>query len=74
MEPIKPKSNVRMWTIIVLSALMVCLVLGFCNSPKSLYVQPVTGALGITRSAYSITDSCRFAATAIVIPPNSATA
>ena len=66
MEPIKPKSNVRMWTIIVLSALMVCLVLGFCNSPKSLYVQPVTNALGITRSAYSITDSCRFAATAIV--------
>ena len=54
------------WIIVVLSALMVCLVLGFCNSPKSLYVQPVTEALGISRSMYSITDSCRFAATAIV--------
>lgn len=54
------------WIIVVLSALMVCLVLGLCNSPKSLYVQPVTEALGISRSMYSITDSCRFAATAIV--------
>ena len=54
------------WVVIVLSGLMVCLVLGLCNAPKSLYVQPVTNALGISRSAYSITDSCRFAATAIM--------
>ena len=54
------------WLIVVLSALMVCLVLGFCNSPRSLYVQPVTQALGITRSVYSVTDSCRFASTAII--------
>lgn len=54
------------WVVIVLSGLMVCLVLGLCNAPKSLYVQPVTQALGISRSAYSITDSCRFAATAVM--------
>ena len=60
------KQNRQKWTIIVLSAVMVCLVLGLCNAPKSLYVQPVTAALGISRSAYSITDSCRFAATAIM--------
>ncbi len=55
-----------MWRIVILSGLMVCLVLGLCNAPKSLYVQPVTEALGISRSAYSITDSCRFAATAVM--------
>ncbi len=54
------------WVVIILSGLMVCLVLGLCNAPKSLYVQPVTQALGISRSAYSITDSCRFAATAVM--------
>ena len=54
------------WVVIILSGLMVCLVLGLCNAPKSLYVQPITGALGISRSAYSVTDSCRFAATAVM--------
>lgn len=65
-KEISRKQNVQMWTIIVLSGLMVCLVLGLCNAPKSLYVQPVTQALGISRSAYSITDSCRFIATAVM--------
>ena len=64
--PSLQKQNMQMWTIIILSGLMVCLVLGLCNAPKSLYVQPVTAALGISRSAYSITDSCRFAATAVM--------
>ena len=54
------------WLIAILSGLMVCLVLGFCNAPKSLYVQPVTQALGISRSVYAINDSCRFVATAVV--------
>ena len=63
---ISRKQKTQMWTIIILSGLMVCLVLGLCNAPKSLYVQPVTQALGISRSAYSITDSCRFAATAVM--------
>ena len=60
------KQDMQKWIIIVLSALMVCLVLSLCNAPKSLYVQPVTQALGISRSAYSITDSCRFTATAVM--------
>lgn len=65
-QQIRREPKYQKWVIVVLSALMVSLVLGFCNSPKSLYVQPVTEALGISRSMYSITDSCRFAATAIV--------
>lgn len=60
------KNNRQMWIIILLSGLMVCLVLGFCNSPRSLYVQPVTQALGISRSVYALNDSFRFAATAVV--------
>ena len=60
------KQTRQMWTIILLSGLMVCLVLGFCNAPKSLYVQPVTQALGISRSVYAINDSCRFVATAVI--------
>ena len=66
MEQMKQQSNRRMWLIILLSGLMVCLMLGLCNAPRSLYVQPVTRALGISRSAYSITDSCRFASTAVI--------
>ena len=62
----RQQPSYQKWIIVVLSALMVCLVLGFCNSARSLYVQPVTKALGISRSMYSITDSCRFASTAII--------
>lgn len=65
-QQIRQEPKYQKWLIVVLSALMVCLVLGFCNSAKSLYVQPVTQALGISRSMYSITDSCRFASTAII--------
>ena len=51
---ISRKQELQKWTIIVLSALMVCLVLGLCNAPKSLYVQPVTEALGISRSTAAV--------------------
>ncbi|MBO5908080.1 MAG: MFS transporter [Clostridia bacterium] len=54
------------WVIIGISALMVCIVLGFCSSTKSLYVKAVTEAMGIPRSAFSINDSIRFIATAII--------
>lgn len=54
------------WVIVGLSFMMVLVALGFCSSPKSLYIGPVSSALGIDRSAYSITDSCRYVATAVV--------
>ena len=41
-QQIRREPKYQKWVIVVLSALMVSLVLGFCNSPKSLYVQPVT--------------------------------
>ncbi len=54
------------WVIVVLSFLMVMICLGFCSSPKSLFIAPVTQALGIDRGLFSINDSLRFISTAIV--------
>ncbi len=54
------------WVIIALCFLMVSVCLGFCSSPKSLYLSAITEALGIKRSAFSIGDSCRFISTAVI--------
>lgn len=54
------------WIMVALCFLMVCIVLGFCSSSKSLYIAPVTEALGISRSVFSVNDSVRFITTAVV--------
>ncbi len=54
------------WVIAGAVFLMVFTVLGFCSSSKSLYISAITDALSISRSAFSINDSCRYIATAIV--------
>ncbi len=54
------------WVIVALSFLTVCIALGFCSSAKSLFIAPITEALGISRSAFSVNDSCRFIASTIV--------
>lgn len=54
------------WVIVGLSFLMVMICLGFCSSPRSLFIAPVTEALGIERSLFSINDSMRFIATAVI--------
>ena len=54
------------WVIVGLSFLMVMTGLGFCSSGKSLYLAAITKALGISRSAFSINDSCRYVTTAII--------
>lgn len=55
-----------LWVIVSISCLMVLTVLGFCSSSKSIYISPVCNALGISRSAFSVNDSCRYIATAVV--------
>lgn len=55
-----------MWVIVALSFLMIFTCLGFCSSNKSLYLAAITDALHIKRSAFSINDSFRFIATAVV--------
>lgn len=62
----KEKKIEYKWVIVVLSFLMVFIAMGFCNSVKSLFIAPVTNALGIERSIFSINDSIRFIMTAIV--------
>ncbi len=54
------------WIIVSLCFLMVFVCLGFCSSNKSLYLSPITQALGIKRSAFSIGDSIRYITTAVV--------
>lgn len=54
------------WVIVGLSMLMLCVTLGFCSSSKSLYLDAITNALGIERGAFSLNDTCRFVATAVV--------
>lgn len=45
---------------------MIFVCLGFCSSNKSVYLSAITEALGIKRSLFSINDSCRYIATAVM--------
>ena len=54
------------WVIIMLCFLMVFICLGFCSSNRSLYLAPITEALDMKRSTYSLSDSLRYIATAVV--------
>lgn len=53
------------WVIVVISCLMVFTVLGFCSSANSMYISPITEALGISRASYSVTTSVRYVTTAV---------
>ncbi|MBQ9964138.1 MAG: MFS transporter [Clostridia bacterium] len=53
------------WVIAALSFVMIFVGLGFFSSTRSLFVLPITEALSIPRSAFSLTDTCRFLSTAI---------
>lgn len=46
--------------------MMVFITLGFCSSPKSLFLEAITNANGISRGTYSINDSFRSISTAIM--------
>lgn len=54
------------WVILFLCFLMNFVCLGFCSSNKGLYLTAITEALGIERSLFSVNDSCRFIATAVI--------
>lgn len=64
-EPYSKTLNYK-WVIIGICFLMVFICLGFCSSTKSLYVAPITEYLGIKRSTYSLNESCRYIASAII--------
>ena len=60
----KKKIDYTLVTIAV-CCLMVMISLGFCSSPKSIFVVPVCDALGISRSSFSLGDSARYIATSV---------
>lgn len=67
MEPAKqPKRFHYAWVIFAICFLSVFTSLGFCSSPKSLFLAAITEDLGIPRSLFSIGNSCRFITTAII--------
>lgn len=67
MKPIRlQKKPDYKWVIVALCFLMVFTTLGFCSSNRSLYLSAITEALGIRRSAFSFSDSCRYVTTAVV--------
>ncbi|MBR6728918.1 MAG: MFS transporter [Clostridia bacterium] len=55
-----------MWVIIGICFLMVAVTLGLCSSGRTLYLTAITDALGLSRGAFSINDSCRFITTTII--------
>ena len=59
----KPSYNI---VVYALCFLMIFLCLGFCSSCKTIFLTPVTSALGISRSAFSVADTFRFVFGAIV--------
>lgn len=67
MRKIKEKAKLDYkWVVIGLCFLMIMITLGFCSSPKSYFIGPITEHLGIDRSSYSINDSLRHISVAIV--------
>jgi len=54
------------WVIAFLSFVTVFTTLGFCSSTKGLYIGPITEALGISRGAFSVNDSCRYITTSVL--------
>ena len=66
MEILQKKRLDYKWVIIAACFVMVFTTLGFCSSTKRLFLGPMTEALGIARSIYSINDSCRYITTSVV--------
>ena len=54
------------WVVVGCCFLMLLVCLGFCSSTKGLYLNAVTEALRVDRSLYSINDTLRYVATALM--------
>ena len=54
------------WVVVGACFAMIMVCLGFCSSSKSLYLKAMTEALSLERSLFSVNDSIRYVATALV--------
>ena len=52
------------WLVVVCCFLMTFTSLGFCSSPKQLFLKAVTDALDMDRTLFSFNDTLRFLVTA----------
>ena len=63
----QPKKKINyMWVMVFVCFMLGFFCLGFCSGNKSLYLGAITEALGIDRGLFSINDSCRFIAQAVI--------
>lgn len=54
------------WVVVGCCFLMILVCLGFCSSTKGLYLSAVTKALDLERSLYSVNDTLRYVASAVI--------
>jgi len=54
------------WVIVAVCFIMLFTCLGFCSSNKGRYLGPITEALGIKRSLFSVNDTFRFGISALI--------
>ena len=54
------------WVILALGMLMNMVCLGFCSNTRGLFVAKITETLNIERSLFSLNESCRFIASAVI--------
>ncbi len=66
MSPLTKKRFDYTWVIVACCFLMMGTSMGFCSSPKQLFVEAVTDVLDIPRSIYALNTTFRYAAVAIM--------
>lgn len=67
MQELEKKGNFEYkWIIALLSIIVLFVGVGFCSSAKNIFIAPVTSAMGFSRSAFTLSDTFRYATTAIV--------
>lgn len=54
------------WIIVALSVMTIFTVLGFCSSSNGVYLDAITNSLNMDRALFSLANSIRFIATAVV--------
>ncbi len=54
------------WIIASICFIFLFVGVGFCSSAKNIFIAPITSAMGFSRSAFTLSDSFRYATTAIV--------
>ena len=66
MNRLQRKQSEYPWMVIICCFLMVFTALGFCSSPKQLFLKATTEALNIDRTLYSFNTTFRYAALAVM--------